>query len=149
MLEPGICDEAIGGLVKQGVEKLESVRSASALALARMRECGWKWDTQDAMSVSKKQLDEEGFRYVDQKEWFRSAMSLLESRFRKELVAGLTFTIGSQVVTLVSISALCISQLLTVTYLVKRRLTPPYRIPDGSHVSHRSRAADSFKSYGR
>lgn len=104
MLEPGIRDEAIGGLVKQGVEKLESVRSASALALARMRECGWQWDTQDAMSVSKKQLAEEGFRYVDQKEWFQSAMPLLESRFRKELVAGLIFTIGSQVVTLVSIA---------------------------------------------
>ncbi|OXB38247.1 hypothetical protein LQV05_006482 [Cryptococcus neoformans] len=114
LLESGICDEAIGGLVKQGVEKLESVRSASALALARMRECGWKWDTQDAMSVSKKQLDEEGFRYVDQKEWFRSAMSLLESRFRKELVAGLTFTIGSQVVTLSNAALHPLIEYLTV-----------------------------------
>ncbi|KIR54961.1 cofactor D [Cryptococcus gattii Ru294] len=100
ILEPGIYDEVIGGLVKQGVEKLESVRSASALALARMRECGWQWDTQGAMSVSRKQLDEEGFRYVDQEEWFQSAMPLLETRFMEELVTGLTFTIGSQVVTL-------------------------------------------------
>lgn len=149
IVEPGIYDEVIGGLVKQGVEKLESVRSASALALARMRECGWWWDTQGAMSVSRKQLDEEGFRYVDQEEWFQSAMPLLETRFRKELVTGLTFTIGSQVVTLVSIVALYAPQLLTITCLVKRCPTPFYRIPDSPHFNHCSRSANASKSYGR
>ncbi|WVF65933.1 hypothetical protein IAT40_000671 [Kwoniella sp. CBS 6097] len=90
----------IGGTIKQGVEKLESVRGEAALALARIKESGWTWEGQNALIASVAQLEKGGFRYIDPKDCFESAMTLLATRFRSNLLAGLVHSVGSQVITL-------------------------------------------------
>ncbi|OCF31205.1 cofactor D [Kwoniella heveanensis BCC8398] len=92
--------QIIGGTVKQSVEKLESVRGEAALALARIRESEWTWEGRDALLTSVAQLQDEGFRYIDPKDWFASALPLLMSQFRPNLLAGLVYSVGSQVITL-------------------------------------------------
>ncbi|OCF59625.1 cofactor D [Kwoniella mangroviensis CBS 10435] len=93
-------DDLIGGIIKQGVEKLESVRGEAARTLAKLREAGWEWEGMGGMKVDLRQLDNDGFRYVNQKEWFASSMSILVAKYRKQLIAGLVLTVGSQVITL-------------------------------------------------
>ncbi|KAK8845579.1 hypothetical protein IAR55_006295 [Kwoniella newhampshirensis] len=93
--------ELVGGIVKQSVEKLESVRAEAALALARLRGSGWTWQGKiEGVDVSVDRLQDEGFRYIDQKEWFESMIPLLRTNFRSNLLAGLVHSIGSQVVPL-------------------------------------------------
>ncbi|WVQ93564.1 hypothetical protein IAU59_000639 [Kwoniella sp. CBS 9459] len=100
LISGSVLEGIVGGMIKQGVEKLESVRGEAALALARTRESGWTWEGQDALLASVAQLEDEGFRYLDTQEWFESAMPLLATRFRPKLLAGLVHSVGSQVITL-------------------------------------------------
>ncbi|WWD08947.1 hypothetical protein V865_007062 [Kwoniella europaea PYCC6329] len=93
-------DDLIGRIIKQGVEKLESVRGEAARTLAKFREAGWKWEGMDGMKMNLRQLENDGFRYVDQKEWFTSSMPILQTKYREQLIAGLILTVGSQVITL-------------------------------------------------
>lgn len=44
-------DAAIGGIVKQGVEKLEPCRSQTFATLAQLRQSGVSWSGQEAMKV--------------------------------------------------------------------------------------------------
>ncbi|WVQ62666.1 uncharacterized protein L199_000813 [Kwoniella botswanensis] len=93
-------DDLIGGIIKQGVEKLESVRGETARTLAKLREAGWEWEGMGGMKVGLRQLENDGFRYIDQKEWFSTSMPILRTEYRKQLIAGLVLTVGSQVITL-------------------------------------------------
>ncbi|WWC58144.1 uncharacterized protein I303_100679 [Kwoniella dejecticola CBS 10117] len=93
-------DEAVGGIIKQGVEKLESVRGDAALTLAKLREAGWGWEHMEGMEVDLSRLISDVFRYIPQNEWFASSMQYLNTRYRKQILAGLVLSIGSQVVTL-------------------------------------------------
>nr|XP_019048752.1 hypothetical protein I302_02526 [Kwoniella bestiolae CBS 10118]OCF27682.1 hypothetical protein I302_02526 [Kwoniella bestiolae CBS 10118] len=92
--------EMVGGVIKQGLEKLESVRGEAARTLAKLREKGWEWEGRGGMKLELSQLENDGFRYADQKEWFACSMPILDTRFRKNLLAGLVLSIGSQVITL-------------------------------------------------
>lgn len=46
---------------------------------------------------------EDDFRHLEQKDWFVSAMPLLKTRYRSALVSGLVQSVGSQVVSVVSV----------------------------------------------
>lgn len=54
LITQNVFEEVIGGMIKQAVEKLEPVREAAALALARLRHAGaeriWEWEGHTAMS---------------------------------------------------------------------------------------------------
>ncbi|WRT63818.1 uncharacterized protein IL334_000743 [Kwoniella shivajii] len=115
LMTADLLDKVLGGMIKQGVEKLESVRGESALALSRIREKGWSWDGKENMAAPISQLQEkgEGFRYIDQKEWFNSSMPILQTTFRKSLMAGLIHSIGSQVITLSNAASQPLSSYLT------------------------------------
>lgn len=43
-------DEALGGIVKQSVEKLEKCRAEACKTLQRLRSSGFRWDRSDALS---------------------------------------------------------------------------------------------------
>ncbi|WWC99224.1 hypothetical protein V866_006120 [Kwoniella sp. B9012] len=107
-------DDLIGGIIKQGVEKLESVRGETARTLAKLREAGWEWEGMGGMKVDLRQLENDGFRYIDQKEWFTISMPILRTEYRKQLIAGLVLTVGSQVITLSNAAfqplSLCLTQ---------------------------------------
>ena len=45
---------------------------------------------------------DEEFRYIDQKEWFNSAMILLETRYSRYVLEGLVQSVGSSIASLVS-----------------------------------------------
>ncbi|WVQ80901.1 hypothetical protein IAT38_003008 [Cryptococcus sp. DSM 104549] len=100
MIPDDLLHRVIGGVIKQSVEKLEAVRAEGAMTLAVFRQAGWQWDGQDALGAEIKQLGDEGFRYIDQKEWYASGMSLLETLYGGDFLAGLVYSVGSQVVTL-------------------------------------------------
>ncbi|WWC85834.1 uncharacterized protein L201_000701 [Kwoniella dendrophila CBS 6074] len=100
LVTPDVFQEVIGGIVKQGVEKLEPIRGEAALTLATLRENGWVWEGIEAMTVASAKFEDDGFRYIDQKEWFTSSMPILQTSFRKHLLNGLVLSIGSQVITL-------------------------------------------------
>ncbi|WWD22528.1 hypothetical protein CI109_107021 [Kwoniella shandongensis] len=94
-------ESIVGGIIKQSVEKLESVRAEAALALASLNESGWSWGAKGKTMVrSVKLLQDGGYRYIDQKEWFGGMMPFLEGKFRPKLLAGLVHSVGSQVVPL-------------------------------------------------
>nr|XP_019014520.1 uncharacterized protein I206_00602 [Kwoniella pini CBS 10737]OCF53301.1 hypothetical protein I206_00602 [Kwoniella pini CBS 10737] len=92
--------EIIGGIVKQGVEKLESVRGESAMTLAKLRKAGLQWDGMEGMNIDLEKLENEGFRQIPQDEWFASSMLYLNTHHRKYLLSGLVLSIGSQVLSL-------------------------------------------------
>jgi hypothetical protein len=48
-LAPEMVDSAIGGIVKQGVEKLEPCRSQAYTTLSQLRQSGVTWSGQEAM----------------------------------------------------------------------------------------------------
>ncbi|WVO16748.1 hypothetical protein L204_104432 [Cryptococcus depauperatus] len=100
LLEINIFDQVIGGIIKQAVEKLESVRLAAALALAEIKAQGWTWEGDDALAGDLSLLKEEGLKYIDAKEWYRGYMPLVKSKYREEFMSGLVFSVGSQVGTL-------------------------------------------------
>jgi hypothetical protein len=49
-LDHEMVDSALGGIVKQGVEKLEPCRSQAYTTLAQLRQSGVQWSGQEAMN---------------------------------------------------------------------------------------------------
>lgn len=49
-LTRSIVDEALGGIMKQSVEKLEKCRAEACKTLQRLRSSGIRWDRSDALS---------------------------------------------------------------------------------------------------
>ncbi|ORY25084.1 armadillo-type protein [Naematelia encephala] len=94
-------EEAVEGIVKQAVEKLEVVRAEAAAALAKMRQAGaneaWEWSGIDALSLDcNPGVDHlERFRHLEPRDWYASAMPLLETKYRRGLISGLVQTAGS------------------------------------------------------
>ncbi|KAL7418710.1 hypothetical protein Q5752_006393 [Cryptotrichosporon argae] len=82
-------ERAVGGMARLAAEKLEVVRAAVGATWADMRDASvvWEWQGSDALAGSQDDLGA----------WYASVVSLLATRYRSAVVAGLTSSIGSQV----------------------------------------------------
>ena len=100
-------ENAIGEIVKQGMEKLEPVRGAvwKTFRLLRRTRANdiWVWNGSSLWKFGlEDDINEDNFRSISPVDWFESAMGFLGTEYGAKAIAGLVHSIGTQMQSMVS-----------------------------------------------